>query len=149
MSKTKHLYTMADIWGEEYLNISDSNSTNTSIIPPTEECLMMSFVLENIEDNPSLVITYLALLAPMTAFGNIGNPMVLGAIWANPRLHKTGNILFINLALADFCVSGKLTPCFISKIFTVFLVCLHYFLLGYVEVGEFRIQHFPDISKIK
>ena len=69
--------------------------------------------------NFAVTMIYLVLLCTTTMVGNIGNTMVIGAVFCDKRLRKESNIFIVNLAIADLCVTGE--TC-LSLVFVFFFV---------------------------
>ena len=61
------------------------------------------------ELHPALSYVYLVGLLLQMVLGNAGNALVIGSVAVDKRLRKESNILILNLALADLCVTGKCT----------------------------------------
>ena len=67
--------------------------------------------------NPGLAIPYLAVVIVALSLGVAGNLLIIFAICSNRKLHTTGNVFMVNLALADLCVTGVADPmCILGKI---------------------------------
>ena len=76
--------------------------------------------------NFAVTMIYLVLLCTTTMVGNIGNTMVIGAVFCDKRLRKESNIFIVNLAIADLCVTGEngsLSRCCLL----VFIFCCIFF----------------------
>ncbi|KAL4217062.1 hypothetical protein ACF0H5_023518 [Mactra antiquata] len=61
--------------------------------------------------HPSLSISFLIFTCLSVVLGNIGNVMVIGAVVSyRPLLRNKGSMFVINLAIADLCITGIISP---------------------------------------
>ena len=88
-------------------NVTECSSQsweNTSVLAPSP-----GTGVDYLRLHPELSYVYLVGLLLQMVLGNAGNALVIGSVAVDRRLRKESNILILNLALADLCVTGKCT----------------------------------------
>ena len=96
-----------DTKNHSFSSVAMSNTTVDNYDYPDEPMTLSELIALYAEDKTlNLILFIVTLLESIT--GTLGNLLVIAAVIVNKKLHKIHNVLVMNLAFADLCVSSFL-----------------------------------------
>ncbi|XP_033630331.1 melatonin receptor type 1A-A-like [Asterias rubens] len=96
-----------DTKNHSFSSVAMSNTTVDNYDYPDEPMTLSELVALYAEDKTLNLILFIVTLLELIT-GTLGNLLVIAAVIVNKKLHKIHNVLVMNLAVADLCVSSFL-----------------------------------------